>query len=72
MTWGLLLQFCLGFVILRWKVGYTAFRWVGAQVSTFLSYTDVGSKLVFGDKYTDHIIVFKVQTLELQFIQLDK
>ena len=60
MTWGILLQFCLGFVILRWKVGFHAFQWLGVQVTSLLAYTDAGTKFVFGKKYTDHPIVFKV------------
>lgn len=59
-TWGILLQFCLGFVILRWKVGFHAFQWLGVQVTSLLAYTDAGTKFVFGKKYTDHPIVFKI------------
>ena len=60
MIWGILLQFYLGFIIIRWRIGFQAFQWLGTQISTLFAYTDVGSKFVFGEKYTDHMIVFKV------------
>ena len=43
-------------------------------MSTFLDYTDNGSKLVFGDKYLDHFFAFKVGSFELVliFIQFKK
>ena len=60
MIWGMLLQFGLGLVILRWPTGFRACQWLGDQVSTFLGYTDAGSKFVFGDKYDYHPVVFVV------------
>lgn len=30
------------------------------SVQIFMSFTDVGSKFVFGASYTDHLFVFKV------------
>jgi len=47
-VWGLALQFVFGLLILRWPVGQATFRCLGAKVSTFLAYTDVGSTFVFG------------------------
>ena len=60
MIWGLLLQFGLGLFILRWPTGFQACKWLGDQVTTFLGYTDEGSKFVFGEKYTYHPVVFVV------------
>ena len=60
--WGLLMQFVLGLLILRWSVGFSACKWLGDQVTTFLGYTDKGSEFVFGEKYTYHPVVFKVMS----------
>jgi pyrimidine nucleoside transport protein len=45
---------------LRTEFGYKLFKFLSDQVTKFLSFTDQGSQLVFGDKYTDHIFAFKV------------
>ncbi|WAR02831.1 S28A3-like protein [Mya arenaria] len=59
-VWGILLQFALGMLILRWQPGFRACMWLGDQVTTFLGYTDLGSQFVFGDKYLDHPVVFQI------------
>ena len=60
-TWGLLLQFGMGIVILRWPQGYAACKFLGDSVSKFLSYTDEGSKFVFGDPgFSLHPVAFGV------------
>jgi nucleoside permease NupC len=60
-TWGILLQFGMGVVILRWPPGYAACKFLGDSVSQFLSYTDEGSKFVFGNKgYKLHPVIFVV------------
>ncbi|KAG8130696.1 hypothetical protein E2320_017271 [Naja naja] len=56
--WGVAMQFVLGLITLRTKVGFDAFNWLGNQI--FLGYTDAGAKFVFGKKYTDHFFAFKV------------
>lgn len=67
-TWGLLLQFGMGIVILRWPVGYAACKFLGDSVSQFLSYTDAGSKFVFGDPgYTLHPVAFGVLPVVIFF-----
>ncbi|CAI5786937.1 solute carrier family 28 member 3 [Podarcis lilfordi] len=72
--WGIGLQFILGLITLRTKIGFDAFNWLGGQVQffsfsfkTFLEYTDAGSKFVFGDKYTDHFFAFKVLPIVIFF-----
>ncbi|XP_003216567.4 solute carrier family 28 member 3 [Anolis carolinensis] len=65
--WGIGLQFVLGLITLRTKVGFDAFNWLGVQVQTFLGYTDAGSKFVFGEKYTDHFFAFKVLPIVIFF-----
>ncbi|XP_076847210.1 sodium/nucleoside cotransporter 1 isoform X2 [Brachyhypopomus gauderio] len=46
--WGLGLQFAIGLFVIRTEPGLIAFSWLGAQIKTFLSYTDAGSSFVFG------------------------
>lgn len=42
-------------------MGYYLFKFIGDQMQTFLFFTDSGVKLVFGDKFEQHFIAFKVQ-----------
>lgn len=58
--WGMALQLILAFIILRTKHGYTAFDFLGKQVTTFLDYTNNGTSFVFGKAYDQHEIAFKV------------
>ncbi|NXT83847.1 S28A3 protein, partial [Zapornia atra] len=64
---GIALQFILGLVILRTKVGFDMFNWLGIQAQTFLEYSDTGAKFVFGEKYTDHFFAFKVLPIVVFF-----
>ncbi|XP_061180258.1 solute carrier family 28 member 3-like [Saccostrea echinata] len=67
-TWGLLLQFGMGLIILRWPPGYAACKFLGDCVSQFLSYTDEGSKFVFGDPgYTLHPVAFGILPVVIFF-----
>ncbi|KAG5332733.1 S28A3 protein, partial [Acromyrmex heyeri] len=47
--WGLILQFILGLITLRWSVGRNIFQCVSAKVATFLNYAKSGSKFVFSE-----------------------
>lgn len=61
--WGIILQFVLGMIILRWPTGYAVCQFIGDQVTAFLAYTDNGSRFVFGDEgLKDHPVVFKVSS----------
>ncbi|NXY08839.1 S28A3 protein, partial [Pteruthius melanotis] len=64
---GIGMQFILGLLILRTKVGFDVFTWLGIQIQTFLEYSDTGAKFVFGDKYTDHFFAFKVLPIVVFF-----
>ncbi|XP_054041003.1 solute carrier family 28 member 3 [Rissa tridactyla] len=64
---GIGMQFILGILILRTKVGFDVFNWLGNQVQTFLEYSDTGAKFVFGEKYTDHFFAFKVLPIVVFF-----
>ncbi|XP_071829924.1 solute carrier family 28 member 3-like isoform X2 [Apostichopus japonicus] len=59
--WGLVLQFLLALFVLKTKLGYITFNWLGDVIQTFLGYSDEGAKFVFGDpQYLDHLFAFKV------------
>ncbi|TKR70710.1 hypothetical protein L596_022698 [Steinernema carpocapsae] len=45
---GILLQFCVGLLVLRWPQGNQAFRWLSNQVVTFLDYTAKGTFFTYG------------------------
>uniref|UniRef100_A0A8C3MQH7 Sodium/nucleoside cotransporter n=1 Tax=Geospiza parvula TaxID=87175 RepID=A0A8C3MQH7_GEOPR len=64
---GIGMQFILGILILRTKVGFDVFNWLGIQIQTFLEYSDAGARFVFGDKYTDHFFAFKVLPIVVFF-----
>uniref|UniRef100_A0A8C2TAG6 Sodium/nucleoside cotransporter n=1 Tax=Coturnix japonica TaxID=93934 RepID=A0A8C2TAG6_COTJA len=64
---GIVMQFLLGLLILRTKVGFNVFNWLGIQIQTFLEYSDTGAKFVFGEKYTDHFFAFKVLPIVVFF-----
>lgn len=46
---GLLAQFVLGLVTIRWEVGRQIFECAGDKITVFLQYTDVGSSFVYGN-----------------------
>jgi pyrimidine nucleoside transport protein len=56
---GIEIQFILGVVLLKTEFGYQLFKFISEAVTTFLQYTNRGSQLVFGDKYTDHLFAFQ-------------
>ncbi|KAM6187869.1 solute carrier family 28 member 3 [Sarcoramphus papa] len=64
---GIGMQFILGLLILRTKVGFDVFNWLGIQIQAFLAYSDTGAKFVFGEKYTDHFFAFKVLPIVVFF-----
>ena len=58
--WGLAIQFALGLFILRTKVGFYVFNFMGDFTRTFMSYVAAGCIFVFGDTYEDHFFAFVV------------
>ncbi|XP_062237813.1 solute carrier family 28 member 3-like isoform X1 [Platichthys flesus] len=60
---GIGLQFVAGLLTLRTTFGLQALEWIGKQAETFMAFTDVGSKFVFGDSYKDHFFAFQVMPI---------
>ncbi|XP_070576304.1 solute carrier family 28 member 3-like [Ptychodera flava] len=65
--WGLVLQVILALVILRTWWGFSAFRFLGEQMSAFVDYTEAGSRFVFGELWYHHAFAFKILPLVLFF-----
>lgn len=59
-AWGLALEFGFALLILKTPWGLTFFESLGNIISNFLSYSDVGAKFVFGEKYLDHPFAFQI------------
>uniref|UniRef100_A0A8C6QUF7 Sodium/nucleoside cotransporter n=1 Tax=Nannospalax galili TaxID=1026970 RepID=A0A8C6QUF7_NANGA len=59
-AWGLGLQFVLGLFVIRTEPGFVAFQWLGDQIQVFLSYTEAGSRFVFGEALVKDIFAFQV------------
>ncbi|XP_076978444.1 sodium/nucleoside cotransporter 1 [Tamandua tetradactyla] len=59
-SWGLGLQFALGLFVIRTEPGFVAFQWLGNQIQIFLSYTEAGSRFVFGDTLVTDAFAFQV------------
>ncbi len=47
-AWGLGLQICFAFLVLRFDYGQRLMSWAGGVVTQMLSYTFAGTKMVFG------------------------
>lgn len=57
---GTALQFALAVFTLRTRPGLAIFDAIGKFFDQMLTFTDAGSKFVFGENYTDHFFAFKV------------
>ncbi|KAK7503049.1 hypothetical protein BaRGS_00005675 [Batillaria attramentaria] len=57
--WGIALQFYMAIFVLRTQVGYSIFSWMGDRITDFISYTDAGSRFIFGQNYAEHYFAFK-------------
>ncbi|XP_046721216.1 sodium/nucleoside cotransporter 1 isoform X2 [Silurus meridionalis] len=65
--WGLGLQFIMGLFVIRTKPGFIAFKWLGAQIQTFLNYTHAGSSFVFGSLVESGIFAFQALPIVIFF-----
>ena len=57
--WGLVIQVCVGVIILRTEGGFVAFSWVGHLAQVFIGYVNAGVDFVFGKGF-DHYFAFRV------------
>ncbi|XP_055837691.1 solute carrier family 28 member 3 isoform X2 [Episyrphus balteatus] len=63
---GILCQFVLGLVCIRWEVGRKIFECLGNKVATFLKYSEEGSRFVYGERIINDS-VFAFATLPVIF-----
>lgn len=52
--WGLILQFVLGVLTLRWAVGRSVFQCISDKVATFLDFAKVGASFVFSENIVNN------------------
>lgn len=57
---GTLFQVAFALLILKTPWGRLFFLQASEAVTAFLDYTDVGSRFIFGDGFTEHFFAFKV------------
>ncbi|XP_021935127.1 solute carrier family 28 member 3-like isoform X2 [Zootermopsis nevadensis] len=50
---GLLIQFLLGLVTIRWSIGRNIFHCIGDRVVVFLDYSNMGARFVYGSDLID-------------------
>ncbi|XP_070574771.1 solute carrier family 28 member 3-like isoform X2 [Ptychodera flava] len=65
--WGLVLQVILALLILRTWWGFSAFRFLGEQMTIFVDYVEAGCEFVFGKLWYNHYVAFKILPLVLYF-----
>ena len=68
--WGMALQFIFGILILRTKVGFDVFNFLGNLVNRFLLFSHAGASFVFGELYMNHYFAFVVSKVSKGFMDL--
>lgn len=58
--WGLALQVAVALFIIKVPAGFAFFSFLAKIARKFLEFSDVGSRFVFGDAFTEHFFSFKV------------
>lgn len=66
-AWGFALQFLFAIFVLRTPIGFRLFNAIGDLVSTFLNFSDVGARFVFGDNFQEIFFAFKVMPTVIFF-----
>ncbi|KAH9494568.1 hypothetical protein Btru_019881 [Bulinus truncatus] len=56
--WSVGLQFLLALYVLRWKYGKDSVTWIQERISEFFDNSDAGSKIMFGNNYKEHYLIF--------------
>eukprot|EP00928_Gymnodinium_smaydae_P004583 TRINITY_DN11556_c0_g1_i3.p1 TRINITY_DN11556_c0_g1~~TRINITY_DN11556_c0_g1_i3.p1 ORF type:complete len:434 (+),score=53.71 TRINITY_DN11556_c0_g1_i3:354-1655(+) len=64
---GLLLQFYLGYFVMKTELGFSIFDKFGEIVDSFLKNSQVGSAMVFGDGWAEHFFAFGVLPVVIFF-----
>ncbi|XP_076446935.1 putative transporter YutK [Babylonia areolata] len=56
--WSLGLQFILAVLVMRWHGGKEVVLWIQTRLDGFFDNAKPASKLLFGETYTDHYLIF--------------
>lgn len=54
------LQLVFALLILKTAAGRALFLWASRAVTVFLDFADAGSRFVFGERFEEHLVAFKV------------
>ncbi|XP_063970024.1 solute carrier family 28 member 3-like [Lytechinus pictus] len=68
--WGLVLQFLLGFFVLRTYVGLVIFERLNTVIVRLFSYSSAGAIFLFGEGYQEHFFAFAVLPIVFYFSAL--
>ncbi|ENN75013.1 hypothetical protein HUJ04_001284 [Dendroctonus ponderosae] len=66
-AWGLILQFTIGFLTIRWSVGRNALETFSDHVNTFLDYGVEAAAFTYGDYIVNDLKVFAFRALSVIF-----
>jgi len=58
--WGIALQLILGILIMRTQPGFLLFQFLGDVMQQLLNFSDAGAKFVFGEKFQEQFVAFKI------------
>ncbi|HLO48573.1 MAG TPA: NupC/NupG family nucleoside CNT transporter [Kamptonema sp.] len=58
--WGIALQLILGLLIIRTQPGFIIFQFLGDVMQQLLNFSDAGAKFVFGEKFQEQFVAFKI------------
>jgi pyrimidine nucleoside transport protein len=56
--WSFELQFLAALFVLKWKFGKEVILWIQERLDEFFANSEEGAKLMFGETYKDHYMVF--------------
>ena len=56
-------QLVMALLVIKWRHGFQAFRWLGDQVTGFLGHVEAGSAFLFGENFFEHEFVFAVSRI---------
>ena len=58
--WGIALQLILAVLIIRTQPGFILFQLLGDVMQQLLNFSDAGAKFVFGEKFQEQFVAFKI------------
>eukprot|EP00192_Tetraselmis_astigmatica_P002857 CAMPEP_0117652498 /NCGR_PEP_ID=MMETSP0804-20121206/2661_1 /TAXON_ID=1074897 /ORGANISM="Tetraselmis astigmatica, Strain CCMP880" /LENGTH=604 /DNA_ID=CAMNT_0005458553 /DNA_START=299 /DNA_END=2114 /DNA_ORIENTATION=- len=65
--WGMLSQFTIAALTLKWSAGFKALNKMGDVIMSFLSFAEEGAEFIYGPNYQDHYFAFVVLSIIIFF-----